>query len=126
MAGHRYWVYILASARNGTLYTGVSSNLIARVQQHRAGLIPGFTRDYGVKRLVWYEEFAQVDDAIRAEKRIKKWRRGWKLELIEMFNPDWEDLWSLLISQSHILHPLGPRVRGDDKLIDAKQPPPGA
>ena len=85
-------VYLLASRRNGTLYLGVTSDLAARIYQHREGVLPGFTRDYGVKRLVWFEQHATVDEAILREKRIKKWRRAWKLELIEQGNPNWRDL----------------------------------
>ncbi|WP_137753892.1 GIY-YIG nuclease family protein [Sphingopyxis sp. L1A2A] len=84
--------YILASRRNGTLYTGVTSHLVQRVHQHREELIPGFTREYGVKMLVWFEQHATMDAAIQREKRIKKWNRAWKLELIERDNPDWRDL----------------------------------
>ena len=83
---------MLASRRNGTLYTGVTSDIVGRIHQHREGLIPGFTRDYGVKRLVWFEAHATMEEAIVREKRIKKWRRAWKLELIENANPDWDDL----------------------------------
>lgn len=85
-------VYLLASRRNGTLYLGVTSHLAQRVHQHREGLIPGFTREYGVKMLVWFEQHATMDAAIQREKRIKKWNRAWKLELIESTNPDWRDL----------------------------------
>ncbi|AJA09292.1 putative endonuclease [Sphingopyxis fribergensis] len=85
-------VYLLASRRNGTLYLGVTSNLTQRIHQHREGLIPGFTREYGVKLLVWFEQHATMDTAIQREKRIKKWNRAWKLELIESANPDWRDL----------------------------------
>jgi len=85
-------VYILASRRNGTLYTGVTSNLIQRVHQHREASTAGFTRDYGVKRLVWFEQHATMEQAITREKRIKKWNRAWKLTLIETCNPDWHDL----------------------------------
>jgi putative endonuclease len=85
-------VYMLASKRNGTLYTGVTSNLPARAYQHRRGLVPGFTRDYGVKLLVWHEVHATMESAIVREKRIKKWNRAWKLDLIEQANPDWRDL----------------------------------
>lgn len=84
--------YILASRRNGTLYLGVTSHLVQRVHQHREELIPGFTREYGVKMLVWFEQHATMDAAIQREKRIKKWNRAWKLELIERDNPDWRDL----------------------------------
>jgi putative endonuclease len=85
-------VYLLASKRNGTLYTGVTSNLLPRIHQHRNGQVPGFTRDYGVKLLVWFEQHATMDAAITREKRIKKWNRAWKLQLIEAGNPDWRDL----------------------------------
>ena len=85
-------VYLLASRRNGTLYVGVTSDLMGRIHKHREGLLPGFTRDYGVKRLVWFEPHATMEDAIVREKRIKKWNRAWKLELIEESNPDWRDL----------------------------------
>lgn len=88
-----YYVYILASQRNGTLYVGMSSDLSQRVHQHREGLTPGFTSKYGVKNLVWYEDFPTADEAITAEKRIKRWRRKWKLELIEKMNPAWADLY---------------------------------
>ncbi|HKR88335.1 MAG TPA: GIY-YIG nuclease family protein [Phenylobacterium sp.] len=88
-----FYVYILASQRNGTLYTGVTNNLSRRVYEHREGLIQGFTADYGVKMLVWYEAFPTALEAIAAEKRIKRWRRQWKLELIERDNPQWRDLY---------------------------------
>jgi putative endonuclease len=86
-------VYILASQRNGTLYVGVTSNLSRRVYEHREGIIRGFTARHGVKMLVWYEGFTNVVDAIAAEKRIKRWRREWKLALIERDNPQWRDLY---------------------------------
>ena len=85
-------VYLLASRRNGTLYTGVTSNLMARIHQHREGLIAGFTKKHGIKMLVWFEQHATMDSAITREKRIKKWERAWKLELIEADNPAWCDL----------------------------------
>ena len=85
-------VYLLASRRNGTLYVGVTSNLLARVHQHRQGAVRGFTRDYRVKLLVWFEQHPTMHSAITREKRIKKWNRSWKLELIEAANPDWRDL----------------------------------
>jgi len=88
----RYFVYIMASRRNGTLYTGVTNDLGKRAYQHRNNLIPGFTSSYGVHRLVWYESHEDVNAAIRREKCIKKWHRAWKLDLIEAFNPYWEDL----------------------------------
>lgn len=85
-------VYLLASRRNGTLYVGVTSDLIKRIGEHRDGLIDGFAKDYGVKRLVWFEQHATMDAAILREKRIKKWKREWKINLIRETNADWRDL----------------------------------
>ena len=84
-------VYLLASKRNGTLYCGVTSDLITRIAQHRDGTFDGFTRQYGVKTLVWFEHHESMEAAILREKRIKKWRRAWELELIEAENPQWLD-----------------------------------
>jgi putative endonuclease len=86
-------VYIMASARNGTLYLGVTGNLIQRAYQHREGLIEGFSKRYGCKQLVWYERYEEIGAAIVREKDIKKWRRAWKLNLIEKTNPQWRDLY---------------------------------
>jgi len=86
------YVYILTSRRHGTLYIGVTSNLLQRIVQHREGLIPGFTRDYGVTRLVWFEAHETMEAAILREKRLKEWQRTWKIELIEERNPEWLDL----------------------------------
>ncbi|MEO0382941.1 MAG: GIY-YIG nuclease family protein [Pseudomonadota bacterium] len=94
MAG---FVYILASQRNGTLYTGVTANLLRRIQQHR-DTPDGFVAQYQVQRLVWYEEHDTIEAAIRREKAIKKGKRVWKLDLIESFNPDWRDLWDEIAS----------------------------
>lgn len=85
-------VYLLASQRNGTLYVGVTSNLLTRIHKHRHGLLPGFTKEYAVKLLVWFEQHETMESAIQREKRIKKWNRAWKLELIEAENPNWCDL----------------------------------
>jgi putative endonuclease len=90
-------VYILASGRNGTLYTGITSNLIKRVWEHREGVVDGFTKEYGVKTLVWYELTENPDAAITREKQIKAWKRGWKLKLIEERNPEWRDLYQDII-----------------------------
>ena len=90
---YHYFVYILASDRNGTLSVGVTSDLIRRVQEHREGLVPGFTKRYAVKLLVYFEPHRDINEAILREKRIKRWRRKWKLELIEAQNPQWRDLW---------------------------------
>ena len=86
------YVYILASRKHGTLYTGVTSNLERRIHEHREQLLGGFTKTYDVRRLVWYRDYHDIRDAIDDEKRIKKWRRKWKLDLVEGMNPDWDDL----------------------------------
>ena len=91
-------VYIMANRRNGTLYTGVSSNLIKRVSDHRDGHIAGFTQKYGCKKLVWFEQHDLVSEAIRREKSIKSYRRQNKINLMEAKNPDWRDLWFDLVS----------------------------
>jgi len=85
-------VYILANGRNGTLYTGVTSALQRRVSQHKLGTFDGFSKTYGCKTLVWYERHATMPEAITREKRTKRWRRDWKLALIEAENPEWRDL----------------------------------
>jgi putative endonuclease len=88
-----FYVYILTSRRNGTLYVGVTNDIARRVYEHREGIIRGFTDRYGVKTLVWYEAYPRALEAVDAEKRIKRWRRMWKLELIERNNPQWRDLY---------------------------------
>ena len=88
----QFYVYILASKRNGTLYTGVTSNLTKRAWEHKEGLVEGFTKKYSVKMLVYYETFEDVGSAIMREKQIKKWERKWKLRMIEEKNPQWNDL----------------------------------
>ena len=90
-------VYILASQRNGTLYIGVTSDLRKRVWEHKNNLVEGFTRKYGVHRLVYYEIQGDMASAITREKQLKKWRRGWKLRLIEGRNPQWRDLWEEIL-----------------------------
>ena len=94
-----YWVYMLASRPDGTLYVGVPSNLVRRVAEHREGVVPSFTERYGVKRLVWYETHDSIEAAIRREKRLKKWPRAWKVALIESANPKWRDLWDDVTGQ---------------------------
>ncbi len=89
----QYYVYILASQKNGTLYTGVTSDLIKRIWEHKNSLIEGFTSKYAVYNLVYYEVYDDPQNAIKREKRIKKWKREWKLNLIEANNPDWNDLY---------------------------------
>jgi putative endonuclease len=88
-----FYVYILASRRNGTLYIGMTDNLVARVWQHREGVVPGFTKQYKVKLLVRYEQHETRESALLRERQMKKWNRKWKLELIEKMNPAWRDLY---------------------------------
>jgi putative endonuclease len=88
-----YYVYILASRQRGTLYTGVTNDLARRVYEHREELMRGFTRKYGVNRLVYYETYDSPDPALAREKRLKRWNREWKVQAIEAFNPDWRDLY---------------------------------
>ena len=90
------YLYIMASERNGTLYIGVTSDLEQRVFEHREGAIDGFTKRYGCKNLVWYEEYFDISDAIQREKSLKRWYRKWKLKLIEDMNPNWDDLYLTL------------------------------
>lgn len=88
-----YYVYIMASGYNKTLYIGFTSNLIKRVWEHKSKIIPGFTSKYDITLLVYYEEYAEVDKAILREKRLKSWKREWKINLINGFNPTWKDLY---------------------------------
>jgi putative endonuclease len=88
-----YWVYIPASQIGGTLYIGVTNNLVRRVYEHRMGLVEGFTKQYGVHRLVYFEQFDDIEQAILREKRLKSWKRAWKIQLIEENNPNWDDLY---------------------------------
>jgi len=90
-------VYILASKRNGTLYIGVTSNLVKRIWEHKNNFVEGFTKKYGVHQLVWYELHATMESAIVQEKRLKDWKRAWKLKLIEGKNPQWLDLYETII-----------------------------
>lgn len=90
-------VYILASKRNGTLYIGVTSNLVKRVWEHKNNLVAGFTRRYGIHQLVWYEIHETMESAITREKRLKNWKRQWKIELIESNNPNWLDLYKIIV-----------------------------
>lgn len=92
-----YYVYIMTNKRNGTLYTGVTSDLIKRVWQHKSEVIKSFTSEYDLKQLVFYEVHEDVNEAIKREKLIKRWKRVWKLNLIEKINPNWEDLYEKII-----------------------------
>ncbi len=94
MVGQDAWiaVYIMTDRQRGTLYIGVTSHLPSRIIQHREGALEGFTKRYGLKRLVWYEEYERITDAIQREKSLKRWPREWKINLIERDNPHWDDL----------------------------------
>ena len=91
------FVYILASKKNGTLYVGVTNNLLRRMYEHKEGLIDGFTKRYGIKLLVYYEIHPDITQAIMREKAIKKWLRKWKINLIEKTNPNWKDLYETIV-----------------------------
>jgi putative endonuclease len=117
-----YWVYILASDIGGTLYIGVTNDLVRRVYEHRTNAVPGFSGRYGVHRLVYYEQFGDIEFALRREKRLKKWNRAWKIELIEKTNPNWIDLFPFSwncesVAQSKCQGLLDRPVKpGDDSL----------
>ena len=128
-----FFVYILASKRNGTLYVGMADDLVKRIWQHRTGALPGFTRKYNVKTLVWCETHESRESAFARERQIKKWDRSWKIDLIEKDNPDWRDLWEEIaspipsafpdgIQSSYALSFAHPRGRGDP--VFAKQSKP--
>ena len=91
-----YFVYMLASRRDGTLYVGVTNDLARRVHEHRTKVYRGFTSQYDVERLVWYETYERIDEAIAREKALKTWRRDWKVVLIEEHNPEWSDRYATL------------------------------
>ncbi|NBX03047.1 MAG: GIY-YIG nuclease family protein [Alphaproteobacteria bacterium] len=92
-----YYVYILAKARNSTFYTGVTNNLARRVYEHKNDLADGFTKKYGIKTLVYYEVYENIEEAIRREKGIKRWKRAFKMDAIERMNPEWKDLYEQLV-----------------------------
>nr|WP_293681360.1 GIY-YIG nuclease family protein [uncultured Phenylobacterium sp.] len=102
-------VYIMASRKHGTLYIGVTSDLVGRVGQHREGVYEGFTKQHSVKRLVWYELHDGIEAAIHREKRLKKYKREWKINLIERDNPDWDDLFPQFFVEEGPLSHLRPR-----------------
>ena len=92
-----FYVYIVASRRNGTLYIGMTDDLARRTWMHRVGALPGFTKTYGVKILVWYEVHETRESAFVRERQLKKWNRSWKVQLVEQMNPTWRDLWDDLL-----------------------------
>ncbi|TMJ23110.1 MAG: GIY-YIG nuclease family protein [Alphaproteobacteria bacterium] len=98
MAARSFYVYILASRIGGTLYIGVTNDLVRRVAEHRLKLVESFTKKYEIYRLVYFEQFDDSENAIRREKRLKKWNRAWKIRLIEEVNPNWDDLYSSIAS----------------------------
>ena len=91
-----YWVYMMASQKNGTLYIGVTNNIARRAYEHKTKLSKGFTAKYNVHILVWYEHYNDVNDAIMREKQLKRWERSWKIKLITEMNPEWSDLYEHL------------------------------
>ena len=103
-----YYVYILASGRNGTLYIGVTNDLVRRVHEHKTGKAEGFTKKYAVDKLVWFGETPDAGAAIQREKTMKRWHRAWKIKTIEELNPQWRDLYGDLISPAPSERPLGP------------------
>ncbi len=105
-------VYILASDRNGTIYIGVTSDLIGRTWQHREHVVDGFTKRYDVTRLIWYELHDTMESAITREKQIKKWNRTWKIRMIQQNNPQWRDLWPEISGESV---DMDSRLRGNDE-----------
>ena len=106
MSENTYWVYMLASRFRGTLYVGVTNSLERRVEEHKAKAVQGFTKTYGVDRLVWSYGFGDIAEAIAMEKRLKRWRRDWKIRLIEEDNPHWEDLYVAMMAVPAVVHPV--------------------
>jgi putative endonuclease len=100
VSGERsFWVYILASRVGGTLYIGVTNDLVRRVHEHRSGAVDSFTSKHAVHRLVYFEPYSDIENAIRREKRLKEWQRAWKVRLIEEANPNWDDLYPAIADQ---------------------------
>ncbi|MBU0612401.1 GIY-YIG nuclease family protein [Patescibacteria group bacterium] len=93
----KYYVYILASKKNGTLYIGVTNNILRRIHEHKNNVIGGFTRKYKVHRLAYFEETENIESALQREKQMKKWNRKWKIELIEKDNPNWKDIYGEIV-----------------------------
>ena len=93
----QYYIYLLANKKNGTLYTGITNDLLRRIYEHKKNLLPGFTAKYNIHNLVHYEQSESIETAIQREKQIKNWKRSWKIELIEQHNPYWRDLYQDLI-----------------------------
>jgi putative endonuclease len=100
-----FYVYILCNKRNGTLYTGITSNLVKRIYEHKNNLIEGFSQKYNIHSLVWYELHDTAETAITREKQIKTWKRQWKMRLIEKNNPEWNDLYDTICEETGFLPP---------------------
>ncbi len=124
---HCYWVYILASQPRGTLYIGVTNNIIGRVELHRSKNASGFTSKYGVSMLVYFEEFARIQDAIQCEKSLKRYLRAWKINLIEQSNPQWIDLYPGLATRNNFGAEtdggVGPRDKPEDDTSGKRSGP---
>jgi putative endonuclease len=114
---HTYWVYILASGKHGTLYVGVTNSLERRIAEHKAGEVEGFTKKHRVDRLIWFRGFGEVTEAIHFEKQLKRWRREWKVRLIEEGNPHWADMYPEMMALGP-LHPDLAAAMGEDGLQD--------
>ncbi|MEZ4676099.1 MAG: GIY-YIG nuclease family protein [Caldilineaceae bacterium] len=112
MPPRTFYVYIMASKKNGTLYIGTTNNLVRRVYEHKNNLVEGFTQRYGVHRLVYYESTNDVTAAITREKRMKKWKRAWKINLIEERNPNWDDLSDGFYDPNEPFHVQGSSASG--------------
>ena len=95
----QFWIYMITNKPEGVLYIGVTSELVQRIWQHKERCVPGFTSRYNLDRLVYFEEHAEAEAAIRREKRLKFWRREWKLDLVRKFNPDWQDLYPVITGE---------------------------
>jgi putative endonuclease len=118
MREHLYYVYILASSRNGTLYAGVTNDVLRRTWEHRNKLVDGFTKKHGVHMLVWYELHEDIREAIAREKQLKRWNRAWKVKLIEKENSDWNDLYDRLNGEIALPdHPGSASPRSADALL---------
>ena len=115
-----YYVYIMTNRRNGTLYTGVTNQIWRRVREHQQGINDGFTKKYGLKRLVYYEVFGDVNKAIKREKTMKKWPRQWKLNVIESINPTWLDLYEFIHEQGNLLC-IDPQSKSGRTLVALNQ-----
>ena len=115
-----YWVYILASGLGGTLYIGVTNDLVRRVYEHRTKVADGFTKRYGVDRLAHFEQFDDIENAIRREKRLKKWNSAWKIRLVEEANPNWDDLYDFNRETMSLLD--APHSRGMTGIIARHSP----